>query len=872
MINVRHSTKYRLAFVLALLALTSWVGLARYSSVGPATANLLKKLEFSGPTSGQPAPDRGPRAGAVTTGERLQDQDGSGQQIPGVPGIATESAVVNIADLLKQEEIGPPPAGPGVVHPYMPVPDDLPAPPGVEVINGTPTEAGGPAGPSGSPPPSSSFQALDDNNAVIPPDTHGAAGPNHLMVTLNTQVRYQNRAGAVLGTLTLNAFWQSVGNPSAFDPKVLYDPYNDRWMFTAVANARQASSSVLIGVSRTNDPTGVWNLYRVDADPTDLVWADYPSIGFNRDWIVVQLNMYHISDNNFDRSHIYAFNKANLYAGGTATFTLFSRSDIGATQVPAITHDNTLATLYLLQNWNSANGQLRRYTITGPVGSEVLTLGALIASGSSWSATPAGGLDFAPQLGSTRRIQNNDARMQNLVYRDGRLWCAHTIFLPPGSTPDHSAVQWWSLSAAGVIQQRARIEDPSGFTFYAFPTIAVNSTNDALIGFSRFAAGQYAGANYAFRAETDPVNTLRSDFVLKAGEAPYYKIFGGTRNRWGDYSSTVVDPVNDSDLWTIQEYAATPVGGFDRWGTWWGRIVPPNFSINATPPSQTVRPGESTTYTVTVTGTTGFSGTVTLTASGLPAGAGASFDPPSVTGSGTSTMTVTTSDGTTTAGTYPITITGTSGSRRPTASVSLVVTDFALGAVPPSQTITPGGSTAYTVTVTALNGFGGTVTFSASNLPEGASASFDPPSVTGSGTSTMTVTTSLSVAGGTYPLTITGTSGSLQRTASVSLVVADYTLAADPKSQTVAPGESTHYTVTVTSIKGFAGDVVLSASGLPKGASASFDPPVVTGSGSADVTVTTSDTTPPDTYTLTFTGTSGLLERTTSVTLVVKGS
>jgi hypothetical protein len=63
--------------------------------------------------------------------------------------------------------------------------------------------------------------------------------------------------------------------------------------------------------------------------------------------------------------------------------------------------------------------------------------------------------------------------------------------------------------------------------------------------------------------------------TFKAGEATYFKTFSGSRNRWGDYSNTVVDPANDTDFWTIQEYAATPPGdGFDRWGTWWAKVVP----------------------------------------------------------------------------------------------------------------------------------------------------------------------------------------------------------------------------------------------------------------------------------------------------------
>ena len=129
--------------------------------------------------------------------------------------------------------------------------------------------------------------------------------------------------------------------------------------------------------------------------------------------------------------------------------------------------------------------------------------------------------------------------------------------------------------------QSGRIDDPSGDTFYAYPSIAVNEYDDVLIGYSRFSADQYASAIYAFRYGSDPAGTLNDDTVLKAGEASYYKIFGGTRNRWGDYSATVVDPVNDRDLWTIQEYAATPISGSDRWGTWWGMIP---VDLDTTPP------------------------------------------------------------------------------------------------------------------------------------------------------------------------------------------------------------------------------------------------------------------------------------------------
>ena len=108
----------------------------------------------------------------------------------------------------------------------------------------------------------------------------------------------------------------------------------------------------------------------------------------------------------------------------------------------------------------------------------------------------------------------------------------------------------------------------------AFPSVAVNKNGDALLGYSRFGASQYASANYSFRAGGDPLGAMRNDNILKSGEASYFKITTGIQNRWGDFSTSTVDPANDLDLWTIQEYAMAPQGGTDRWGTWWGRIVP----------------------------------------------------------------------------------------------------------------------------------------------------------------------------------------------------------------------------------------------------------------------------------------------------------
>ena len=439
-----------------------------------------------------------------------------------------------------------------------------------------------------SPLPDLDFPGLDDNNNSIPPDVNGAAGPNHLMVTLNTGFRIMDKQGNVISDIGSGSFWYPLlGSGDTFDPKIKYDPYEGRWIIVMPSSSNVNSSRLFVGVSENTDPTGNWFLYSFDSDPADQYWFDYPNYGFNKKWIVVGGNMFGAG---FGYSVIFVINKSDLY--GNMPEAGYSRFEIydGFTIVPAETYDEEAEDMYMISNAggnSNGSGYLNLWKVSGDIGDESISNMGLIGVPEPWSNwSGAFGGNLAPQLGSEHRINSGDGRIQNTVYRYGKLWCAHHIFLPADG-PDHSAIQWWELSTDGTILQRGRIEDTTGFYHFTFPTIAVNSKEDIMIGYGSFSPDQYASCSYSFRFADDPPNTLRNRYQFREGVAPYYKTYGGDRNRWGDYTATCVDPVDDLDFWTLQEYAELPSGGYDSWGTWWAYInldaIPePDFEANIT--------------------------------------------------------------------------------------------------------------------------------------------------------------------------------------------------------------------------------------------------------------------------------------------------
>ena len=197
----------------------------------------------------------------------------------------------------------------------------------------------------------------------------------------------------------------------------------------------------------------------------------------------------------------------------------------------------------------------------------------------------------------------------------------------------------------------------------------------------------------------------------------------------------------------------------------------PDFSLGASPSSISVTRGSSATSTISVTRLNGFTGSVTLSVSGLPAGVTATFSTNPATGN-TSVLTLAASS-TATIGNATLTVSGAGSPGTRTTTIALTVADvatpnFALSASPASLSVNQGSSGTSTVTITRSGGFTGSVNFSASGLPTGVTAAFSVNPATGSST-IVTLTASTTATVGNATVTISGMATPGTRTVAIAL-------------------------------------------------------------------------------------------------------
>jgi hypothetical protein len=618
----------------------------------------------------------------------------------------------------------------------------------------------------------SGFPGFTVNSA--PPDTNGAVGATQYVQWVNSSFAVFDKAtGArIAGPTAGNALWAGFGGGCQTnndgDPIVLYDKAANRWVF-AQFSVSTTPFLQCVAVSTTSDATGTFNRYSFQYSFFD----DYPKMGVWPDAYYTTFNMF--NGNSFVGADACAYDRNAMLQGLPATQICKQQgssvggllpADLDGTTPPPAGSPNFLVFFgsnslnlfkFHVDFANPANS-----TFTGPTVIPVAAFTPLCNGGTC-----------VVQPGTTNRLDSlADRLMYRLAYRNfgdhESLVVNHSV--AAGSS---GGVRWYEIqnpNGTPVLAQQSTFAPDSNFRWMG--SIAMDQAGDMAMGYSVASSTINPSIRFTGRQPTDPANTMQTESNIMVGGGSQT----GTLTRWGDYSAITVDPVDDCTFWYTTEYLKA--NGSFNWSTRIANFKFPNcggaagFSLTASPASLTVTQGSSGSSTITVNPINGFTGAVSLAASGMPAGVTASFNPASTTS--TSTLTLTAS-GTATTGTATVTVTGTSGATSHTTTITLTVNapaqpNFTLSASPSSLSVTQGNSGSSTVTVNPVNGFTGTVSLSASGLPAGVTASFNPTSTATTSTVTFTVSSTATV--GTANITITGTSGTLTHTATISLTIA----------------------------------------------------------------------------------------------------
>ena len=419
----------------------------------------------------------------------------------------------------------------------------------------------------------------DANTYATPPDCNGVIGPGYFVEFINGSFTVYNKTnGQSVKSVSDLHFWSNAGvvlstDAGVSDPRIIYDPLSQRWFASMVdfdANAASGDPSLesndfLLAVSAGSDPRGSWHGFLFQADPDNGTFADFPTLGVDNNAVYLSGDMFHGETNPVGPS-LLSFPKADLLA---ATPTIANRTWFGVMDYdvrgevlqPANCFDGSSSGKILsvtdIGNDSSPHSNLVSFAVQNASGPGATLTASTFIPTLPWVVPDSAYLSapcFAPiQPDGTGTLQANEARLSAKVYTvGGILYAVHNTYFN-----NHIAIRWYRVRAAdNVLLESGTIADPDLDLF--FPSIAANAYGVIVIGFNGCGISTFISC-YAMAGQTiNGVTTFGSRLLLKSSATSYhdlYEEFGLTdTSRWGDYSTTSVDPSDLNRFWTIQMF------------------------------------------------------------------------------------------------------------------------------------------------------------------------------------------------------------------------------------------------------------------------------------------------------------------------------
>lgn len=413
-----------------------------------------------------------------------------------------------------------------------------------------------------------------------PPDTNGAVGATQFMQWANSKLAVYDKAtgNLLLGPVSGSTLFGGMAGPCGTnhgDGIIVYDKAANRWMFSQLVNT---PTIVCIAVSASSDATDVYYRYAFDLSqvlPPGTTLSDYPKFGVWPDGYYYTANIFGQTGG----TNMCAYDRANMLLNNDATAQCFFSTTIGASYLPAdldgsipppdgspnflVDINNSGQELRLVAfhvDWSNPNNSTLSDAIHIPVAPFTRTSGGV------------------PQLDSTAELDTlSDRLMFRLAYRNfgdhESLVVNHSV-----AAGGRIGVRWYELQNPNgipfICQQGTYLPDDGIFRWMG--SIAMDQAGDIALGYSASSADIYPAIRYTGRTRDDPLGTLEDETSIMEGGGSQQP---ASRQRWGDYSSMTIDPVDDCTFWYTTEYYQTS-GSIFNWHT---RIASFQFPSCAAP-------------------------------------------------------------------------------------------------------------------------------------------------------------------------------------------------------------------------------------------------------------------------------------------------
>ena len=485
---------------------------------------------------------------------------------------------------------------------------------------------------------------LTDTGA-FPPDSMGTAGPTQFTVFVNGRIRTFTKAGVADGVINADpdVFFASVMTPVSppvvlnftSDPQIRYDRFTGRRYMsiidvpcTAANCSTTAANRWLLAVSDaasngTISGATVWTFFQFQTDAANF--CDYPSLGTDVNALYVGCNMF-TSAGSFVGTNGYVVRKSTILGAGPITFTAFANMALGIGAGPesprGVDNFDAGATEgYFVGPDNAVFGAISFRRISNP-GSAAPTISANILVAVSTTTSPNPVTHLGNTGGNNGRLDSLDDRFFQAMIRNGRLWAAHNFRVSAAGVADttvataRNATRWYefqNLTTTPTVVQSGTVYDNSATLAaarqYFIPSVTVTGQGHAVMGMTM--AGTPVGATPVFvgRLSGDTLGTMAGPPTVAAvtfgtttaNYNPPSDPGGGSGRRWGDYSFTVVDPLDDMTVWSIQEFNQA----LNSYAVRVGKILapPPATPSSVTSANSNTVPKGRPNYFITLTGT-----------------------------------------------------------------------------------------------------------------------------------------------------------------------------------------------------------------------------------------------------------------------------